>query len=220
VLSALADAGFTDVCLVIGPEHDAVREHYDRTSPPTRVAVHFAVQAEPRGTADAVLAAEAFAAGEPFVVLNADNYYPASVLAALREAPPPALPGFDRDALAREGNVPPERIAAFALLDVTPGGALRRIVEKPDEATMRAMASARLVSMNAWLLSPAIFEACRAVAPSPRGELELPHAVQWLIDERGVRVTVLPVRAAVLDLSSRADIPAVAAGLAGVTVRL
>ena len=28
VLSTIADAGFRDVCLVIGPEHDAVREYY------------------------------------------------------------------------------------------------------------------------------------------------------------------------------------------------
>lgn len=218
VLSALADAGYREVCLVIGPEHDAVRRYYAQL-PTRRVRVHFAVQERPLGTADAVLAAEAFAAGEPFVVLNADNYYPVRVLAALRAAPAPALPGFDRDALGRDGgNVPPERIASFALLDVAPDGTLRRIVEKPDAATLHAMRDARLVSMNCWLFTPAIFEACRRVAPSARGELELPHAVQWLVDERGARVTVLPVQAPVLDLSSRADIPAVAAQLAGVVV--
>jgi glucose-1-phosphate thymidylyltransferase len=217
LLSALADAGFRDACLVIGPEHDAVREHFAR-HPPRRVRLHFAVQARPLGTADAVLAAEAFAAGEPFVALNADNYYPVAVLAALRAARAPALPGFDRETLVRDGNVPPERVAAFALLDVRPDGTLRRIVEKPDAATVRAMGPAAPVSMNCWLLDAAVFEACRRVPPSPRGELELPHAVQWLVDERGARVTVLPVRAGVLDLSSRADVPAVAARLAGVMV--
>ena len=30
VLSALADAGFRQACLVIGPEHDVVREYYTR----------------------------------------------------------------------------------------------------------------------------------------------------------------------------------------------
>lgn len=220
VLSALADAGFTDVCLVIGPEHGAVRAHYAGAAAPRRVRLHFAVQERPLGTADAVLAAEPFAAGEPFVVLNADNYYPVDVLAALRRAPAPALPGFDRDALGRDGgNVPPERIASFALLDVAGDGTLRRIVEKPDAATLRAMAGARLVSMNCWLFTPAVFEACRAVPPSPRGELELPHAVQWLVSERQARFTVLPVHAPVLDLSSRADIPAVAARLAHLAVQ-
>lgn len=218
VLSALADAGVRDVCLVIGPEHDAVRAYYAREAPPRRVRVHFAVQERPLGTADAVLAAERFAGDDPFVVLNADNYYPAAVLATLRRAPVPALPGFDREALSREGNVPPERIASFALLDVAPDGALRRVVEKPDEATLRAWRGSPLVSMNCWLFGPAIFEACRRVEPSPRGELELPHAVQRLVDD-SVRVTVLPVRAPVLDLSRRADIPLVQERLRGVTVQ-
>ena len=44
VISALADAGITDVTLVIGPEHDAVRSYYSSVGKPERVAVHFAVQ--------------------------------------------------------------------------------------------------------------------------------------------------------------------------------
>src|SRR5687767_10623200 len=61
VLSALADAGFTDVCLVIGSEHSAVREHYEVESKPSRIRLNFAIQERPLGTADAVLAAEQFA---------------------------------------------------------------------------------------------------------------------------------------------------------------
>src|SRR6266496_6133829 len=73
VLSALADAGLEEVCLVIGPEHAAVRDYHTTTVPPRRVRLAFAVQEEPRGTADAVLAAEQFAAGEGFLVINSDN---------------------------------------------------------------------------------------------------------------------------------------------------
>ena len=219
VLSGLADAGYRDVCLVIGPEHDSIRERYSREITLGRVRLSYAVQERPLGTADAVLAAEDFTRGEPFLVVNADNYYPVQILAALRDAAPPALPGFDRATLTSEGNVPPERIASYALLDVAPDGSLRRIVEKPDEATRRAWGDAALVSMNCWLFDAGIFGACRAIRPSPRGELEIQDAVQRLVD-RGTRFTVLPVRAPVLDLSRRGDIPAVAARLAAVEVRL
>ena len=219
-LSALADAGCREACLVIGPEHDAARERYARYADAGRIRVRFAVQERPLGTADAVLAAAPFVGGDPFLVVNADNYYPVDALAALRAAPLPALAGFDRDALVRDGNVPPERVARFAVLDVAPDGALRRVVEKPDDATLEALGAPLWVSMNCWAFTPEILDACRRVAPSPRGELELPHAVQLLIDERGVRFTVLPVRAPVLDLSSRGDVAAVAARLAGVEVRL
>src|SRR5262245_57955777 len=66
ILSSLADAGYRDVCLVIGPEHQVVREYYTAKAPPRRTRVSFAVQEKPLGTADAVLAAEEFAVGEDF----------------------------------------------------------------------------------------------------------------------------------------------------------
>ena len=59
VLSSLADGGVRDVCLAIGPDHDAIREHYQRR-PPRRVEVSFVVQPAPRGTADAMLTARAW----------------------------------------------------------------------------------------------------------------------------------------------------------------
>jgi glucose-1-phosphate thymidylyltransferase len=220
VLSALADAGYREVCLVIGPEHSAIREHYTHGVALERLRVCFAVQEQPLGTADAVLAAEPFTAGEPFLVLNSDNYYPAAAFAALRELHEPALPAFGREALLRDSHIPPERIARYALLDIGADGYLRRIVEKPDDATFRALESAAYVSMNCWLLTSHLFRACREVGPSPRGELELPLAVQYAIDTLGLRFRALPFHAPVLDLSSRADIAGVAARLAGVDVRL
>jgi Na+/proline symporter/dTDP-glucose pyrophosphorylase len=218
VLSALADAGFTEVCLVVGPEHGAMREYYERNAP-NRVHVSFAVQAEPLGTADAVLAAESFIGDDMFVVLNSDNYYPVAVLRELRALREPALPAFERETLIRESNIPPERIARYALLDVGDDGYVRRVVEKPDPSAMAGLADAR-VSMNVWLLPPEILEACRHVPKSARGELELPNAVQWAIEQLGMRVRALPVRAGVLDLSQRGDIPVVAERLRGTVVRL
>src|SRR5256714_7309235 len=69
VLSALADAGFTEVCVVVGPEHGGVRDYYDRTAP-SRLRASFAIPDRPLGTADAAVAAAGFIGDEPFVVLN------------------------------------------------------------------------------------------------------------------------------------------------------
>jgi glucose-1-phosphate thymidylyltransferase len=215
-LSALADAGCTDVCLVIGPEHTAVREYYTGPGRPRRVRVAFAEQAEPRGTADALLAAEAFAAGDRVLMVNSDNYYPPEALAALGGVPGSGLLGFERDALVRESNIEPERVRKYALLDVRGDGTLARIVEKPDEATARAFGERALVSMNAWVFTPLIFDACRRVAPSARGELELQDAVRIAIEQLNERFTVVRVAAGVLDLSSRSDIATVRERLAGV----
>jgi len=196
-----------------------VREYY-KGNAPSRIRVRFAIQETPLGTADAVLAAASFIGDDAFVVLNSDNYYPAEVLRLLREQREPALPAFERDALVRDGNIPAERIARYALVDIDEDGYVRRVVEKPDAETTRSFGADAAVSMNVWLLTPAILEACRRVAPSARGELELPNAVQWAITNLGMRIRALRVRAAVLDLSHRGDIPVVAARLRGTPVRL
>ena len=62
VLSGLADAGARDICLVIGPEHGAIREC---TAQPLRRVLSYAIQPEARGT-DALLAAEVFAGSGGF----------------------------------------------------------------------------------------------------------------------------------------------------------
>ena len=216
VLSALADAACHDVCLVIGPEHDVVRSHYEREHPPERVRVAFAIQEQPRGTADAVLAAESFAAGDPLLVLNADNYYPVDVLRALVELEGPGLPAFRRSTLIAKSNIDPDRIRSYAMLTIDASGILRDIIEKPDEATFAAYGDEARVSMNCWRFGPSIFTACRAIEPSPRGELELPNAVRYAVRVMGERFVAVPVDAGVLDLSRREDIAEVERRLADV----
>jgi dTDP-glucose pyrophosphorylase len=219
VLSGLADAGYREVCLVVGPEHEAVREYYAGAGRPSRVAVQFAVQTRPLGTADAVLAAEGFSAGQSVLVLNADNYYPRAALEALRSLPRAGLAGFRRSGLLASGDIPAERIRAFALIEVNAAGDLAHIIEKPTEAEAAAFGGDPLVSMNAWLLPPSIYDACRAVGPSPRGELELQDAVRYAIDRLGERFRVLEFTEAVLDLSTRRDIPVVTERLRNIEVR-
>ena len=216
VLSALADAGYTEACLVIGPEHGAMREYYERTAPPRRMRVSFAIQAEPRGTADALLAAEAFASVAPgYLVMNADNYYPVEELRRLRELDEPGTVLFEPDALVRESNIPAERIRAFALGAVTEDGYLARLIEKPDDAALRAVGR-RGAREHEFLAADAAFlDNCRRVQPSPSGELELPNAVRDAVAE-GMRIRVLRGTSGVLDLSRRDDIASVAERLRGV----
>ncbi|MDO5700635.1 MAG: nucleotidyltransferase family protein [Bowdeniella nasicola] len=218
LVSALADAGITEVCLVIGPEHDMIREHFASLDL-TRVRVRFAVQEKPLGTADAVAAARDAVGERRFLVLNSDNYYPVEALSALLEAPGSALLGFERTALLAESNIPEERIQAFAILDVDEDSHLARIIEKPDHATLAQFGESAPISMNAWLFTPAIFDACDAISPSIRGEYELASAVAHAIDS-GETFTVVPVAAGCLDMSRRDDIAAVREHLSHVDVVL
>jgi glucose-1-phosphate thymidylyltransferase len=213
VLSGLADAGYSEVCLVIGPEHQVMRDYYLNQAPPKRVRIHFAIQEKPLGTADAVHAAKEFAGEELFLVINSDNYYPSTALGALRELGRAGVALFDRDRLVEESNIPGDRVLKFAVAKVDGEGYLQHIYEKPDENTMRSLDLPILVSMNCWVFSPAIFRACLSIHPSIRGELELTDAIQFSMDELGERYKVLSFQSPVLDLSSRSDIAVVASKL-------
>ena len=220
LLAALADAGITEVCLVVGPSTSAAIRSHLATLRPTRLVIAFAEQTRPRGTADALLAAADWIGDAPFLVLNADNLYPVAAIRAVATLGGDAVVGWPPDVLVTEGNIPPARIRHFALLDVDRDGMLTGVVEKPDDAEWRRLGDRALVGMNLWAFTPAILDACRRTPPSVRGELELPAAVRLLMAPPGHRVRVVPGTGGVLDLSSRYDIGAVAARLAGRTVRL
>ena len=220
VLSAAADAGYRHACLVIGPEQEAIRRYYGGEVATERMDVAFACQPEPKGTADAVAAAESFAGDDHFAVINSDNYYPVEALRGLREQQGCAVALFEREAMLVGGNIPEDRIKRFAVAQIDGQGCLERIIEKPDDATLAALPRPLWVSMNCWRFGPSIFKACRAIKPSPRGEFEIPDAVQYAKDELGETFFAVKVRAPVLDMTSRGDIASVAAILQGTEVKL
>lgn len=215
VLHDLSQAGYKRVCLVIGPEHGAVRDYYSKEVTCQHITIEFAIQEKPLGTADAVAAAEEFANDDPFLIINSDNYYPLEALRSLRELKGSGLAAFDRDAMLAQSNIPSERITKFAIIESNGSGHMSRIIEKPDAATLASLSGSICLSMNCWRFGPSIFPACRAIKPSPRGELELPDAVQYAIDQLNDTFSVLNIKAPVLDLSSRSDIASVAQRLRG-----
>ncbi|MCS7304418.1 MAG: nucleotidyltransferase family protein [Thermoguttaceae bacterium] len=218
VLTALADAGYRRICLVVAPDHTAIRDYYTRQAPPRRIEISYAVQPEPRGTADAVAAAESFVQQDSFLMINSDNYYPLEALSRLRQGSGSAVALFEQETMIRLGNIPAERVRQFAVAQMNGAGCLTRILEKPTEATLAALPRPLWISMNCWRFRPTIFEACRRIGPSPRGEYEITDAVQYAIDHLGERFQAILVQAAVLDLTCRKDILPVQQRLASLAV--
>jgi len=225
LLHELADAGVTDIVFVVGPDDTQIRRRYDTDNPPTRLRVRFAVQQEPRGTAHALCAARdavCAALGAPtddahhrhFLMCNADDLYPSASVRALVDLGGPGLIAFDAESLLAGGTMEPERIRAFALLDIDDEGVLREIVEKPAEDHPLALADTRWVSMNLWRFTDAIFDDCKTVQPSARGELELADAVRHAM-ARGERFMTVPQHVAVPGLTHRRDVAALDRLLAG-----
>ncbi len=220
-LQALMDAGIRDFCLVVAPGASVLRSYYEAVGENlTNGRISFAVQDEPLGTADAVSSGRQWADGNPFVVLNCDNFYTPATIRALIAAPAPATIAFEREALIANSNIPAERIHRFAVIDIDRSGHLRRIVEKPDNPDEYAHDGKLYISMNCFLFTTGIFDACDAIGPDPvRKEYELPTAVQYTIEQ--MRLTYRAVKCAegVLDLTGRDDIESVRRLLADHEVR-
>ncbi|MEP7117499.1 MAG: sugar phosphate nucleotidyltransferase [Acidobacteriota bacterium] len=217
-LSALADAGCTDACLVVPPEYEAWRQRY-APARCLRLRVQFAPQEAPTGTAAAVCAAASAVGDRPFLVVNGDNLYPPHALEQLVALEGCGLAAFTRASLVNQSGFDLNRVARFALVDSDEHGWLTGLREKLPLDDLAARAPEALISMNAWRFDRTVLDACCAVAPSPRGEYELPDAVMLAV-ARGTPLRVLTASGAVLDLTGRDDVAVVSQRLADREPRL
>jgi glucose-1-phosphate thymidylyltransferase len=177
VLRSIADAGITEVGIVVGQTAEEVRAAVGDGSA-WGVAVTYIPQEAPLGLAHAVLTAREFVAGAPFLMYLGDN--------VLLEGVTRFVEGFEQnrpDAQIFLARVPePERFGVAVL----EGDRVTRLVEKPKEHL------SDLALVGVYLFDDSILEAAAAIAPSGRGELEITDAIQWLIDHgRTVRAEMV-----------------------------
>ncbi|MFC7227476.1 sugar phosphate nucleotidyltransferase [Salinirubellus salinus] len=191
VLDALAPA-VSEYVVVVGYRGDRLRSHLgDRYAD---CPVTYVEQAEPRGLADALLCA-APAVDGPFLHCNADNVFAADLsrLATHREA-------TDADAVLLTERVSEDVARETGVLVRDEAGL--RVVEKPDDPPSLE------VQTGAFAFSPAVFDACRAVDPSARGEYELSDAVTRLARDGRVETLTLAADEWRVNVNTAADIAA------------
>ena len=168
-IEALVDAGVKEIGIIIAPETgEEIREAAGDGSR-FGAEITYIVQDEPAGLAHAVLTAEEFIAGSPFVMYLGDNL--------LRDGLRGLVQTFvehSPDALILLTPVEEPEHYGVAELD---GERIVRLVEKPKDPP------SNLALVGVYLFTPAIFEAARALKPSWRGELEITEAIQGLIDD-------------------------------------
>ena len=222
VVGGLLEAGVEKVCLVVPPDCDALTDYARRTAELTGAEITWAVQSEPRGTGDAVLAAEDFAGPDPFIMCNCDTLCPQDAIAELAAVLGPGCRAvaFDRDALLLGSNFGADRIGRFAVLVISEGGELKEIVEKPRDPEAYRTGGKLWVSLNLFRFTRDIFEACRQIRPHPeRGEVELTDAVSLLAAREDFPFRAIFSSGSVMDLTAREDVSAVERLLTGRCLR-
>mgnify|MGYP006279625055 CR=1 FL=1 len=181
----MAEAGITEIGIVVGDTRDEIMAAVGDGSR-FGVRVTYLPQDAPRGLAHCVFIARDFLGDEDFVMYLGDNMLEAGLVgfvssfeAERTEAGRLPLdgPGTDRVAVAQILLKAVDNPKAFGVAEVGPDGEVVRLVEKPE------VPPSNLALVGVYLFDPHIHEAVRSIAPSPRGELEITDAIQWLIDQ-------------------------------------
>lgn len=177
VLSAIRDAGITEVGIVVGQTAAEIEAAVGDGSA-WGLTVTYIPQEAPLGLAHAVLTAADFVRGRPFVMYLGDNVLLEGITRFVEE--------FERnrpDAQIFLARVPePERFGVAVL----EGDRVVKLVEKPREHI------SDLALVGVYLFDDQVLEAAEAIEPSWRGELEITDAIQWMIDHgRTVRAEMV-----------------------------
>jgi glucose-1-phosphate thymidylyltransferase len=178
-IQAMADAGISEVGIIIAPETGDEIRAAAGDGERFGVTLTYIVQDEPAGLAHAVLTAEPFLGDSPFVMYLGDNLLQGGIEDLVQ-----AFHDHAPDALILLTPVPdPEHYGVAELRE----GAVVRLVEKPREP------KTNLALVGVYMFTSAIHAAAKAIEPSPRGELEITDAIQFLVDD-GMRVEPHVVR--------------------------
>jgi glucose-1-phosphate thymidylyltransferase len=177
-IEAMVSAGITEIGVIVGDTRDEVMAALGDGSQ-WGARITFIPQDAPLGLAHCVLIAADFLGDDDFVMYLGDNLLEQDLGAFVR--------AFEA---ARGTTEPPtaqillKRVPdphRFGIAELDDAGHVVRLVEKPaDPPTDLAL-------VGVYLFDRTINDAVRAIAPSPRGELEITDAIQWLVDQ-GLRV--------------------------------
>ncbi|MEV7982858.1 glucose-1-phosphate thymidylyltransferase [Streptomyces sp. NPDC086519] len=177
-LESLAAAGVTEVGMIVGDTAAEIEEAVGDGSK-FGLNVTYIPQDQPLGLAHAVLIAREFLGDDDFVMYLGDNFIVGGISGLVDE-----FRGTRPDAQILLTHVPNPR--AFGVAELDADGQVIGLEEKPQEP------KSDLALVGVYLFTPAIHDAVRAIKPSWRGELEITHAIQHLIDQHAdVRSTVI-----------------------------
>jgi glucose-1-phosphate thymidylyltransferase len=167
-IEAIRDAGITDIGIIVGDTAAEIEAAVGDGSA-FGVKTTYIRQEAPLGLAHAVKIAQDYIGDDSFVMFLGDNFIKDGIVPLVRE--------FESEhpnsqiLLARVPNP-----SDFGVAEIVEGKVIG-LEEKPKEP------KSDYALVGVYMFDPTIFDAVHAIRPSPRGELEITDAIQWLITE-------------------------------------
>lgn len=174
VLTNIRALGVREICVIVGEWGPAIEARIGDGSR-FGARITYLKQDQPLGLAHCVALARPFLGDDDFVMYLGDNVVEGGI----------AELAADFRTHRSDAHLAVARVAdprAFGVAELEAGGRVRRLVEKPRRPR------SDLALIGVYFFGPAIHQAVAAINPSPRGELEITDAVQWLVDG-GAQVT-------------------------------
>ncbi|MFO1538015.1 MAG: glucose-1-phosphate thymidylyltransferase [Actinomycetota bacterium] len=171
----MAAAGIREIGIIVGDTADEIRAAVGDGAR-FGVRVTYLPQEAPLGLAHCVLIAHEFLGDDDFVMYLGDNMLQQGLVEFVDRFTATRAAEGDRAPAAQILLAKGEDPRQFGVAEVTGSGEVVRLVEKPEHPP------SDLALVGVYLFDPTIHEAVRAIQPSPRGELEITDAIQWLLD--------------------------------------
>lgn len=193
-LDRLREAGFEEAFLVVGYRAEVIERHF--AGYPMSLTFHRQERVD--GTGSATLLAREFVGNDPFLLTFGDIYMPVE---DYRGAFDLLLAGPEAAAAAgvRWVDDPWQGAAVYE-----ENGRVTRIIEKPPRGT----STTHWNSAGLYAFRPEVFDYLARIGPSPRGEYELPTAVEAMIAARR-EVLLYALKGPWLDVGRPEDLEAV-----------
>jgi NDP-sugar pyrophosphorylase family protein len=178
IIRGFVAAGVGDICVVVGHLADRMTAGLGDGSR-WGARLTYVTQDQPRGTADAVLRGRDFLGQEPFMLSWGDILVPPDHYGRVVQAAAAA-----DGALSLNWVEDPWEGAAVYVAD----GFVERVIEKPERGT----STTNFNNAGVFVLPPEVLELAARLQPSPRGEYELPAAMDQLL-KAGARLRAVEV---------------------------
>ena len=167
VIEAIRDAGIEDIGIVTGDTGPEIREAIGNGEQ-WGVKVTYIPQDAPMGLAHAVKISHDFLGEDRFVMFLGDNVIQGGINDLIRQF---GTSEWNSQIVLTEVEEPQH----YGVAELSPTGQILRLVEKPREP------QSNLALVGIYMFDHHIHQACDAIQPSWRGELEITDAIQWLV---------------------------------------